>query len=106
MQDRKKDMIISGGENIYPAELEELLVGVPGLAEAVVIGRPDNTWGEVPLVVAVRQAESSTTDEDVLAVFVDRVARFKRPKAVTWVGALPRTAMGKVQKHVLRDDLA
>lgn len=105
MQDRKKDMIISGGENIYPAELEELLVGVPGLAEAAVIGRPDNTWGEVPVVVAVRQPESSTTDEDVLAVFVDRVARFKRPKEVIWVGSLPRTAMGKVQKHVLRNDL-
>jgi fatty-acyl-CoA synthase len=105
MQDRKKDMIISGGENIYPAELEELLVGVPGLAEAAVIGRPDNTWGEVPVVVAVSQPGSSTTDEDVLAVFVDRVARFKRPKEVIWVGSLPRTAMGKVQKHVLRNDL-
>jgi fatty-acyl-CoA synthase len=102
---RRKDLIISGGENIYPAELEDLLVGLPGVAEAVVVAQPDRRWGEVPVVVAVRAAGSDVTDAAVLAVFDGRVARYKAPKGVIWVDALPRTAMGKVRKHVLRDVL-
>jgi len=100
---RRKDLIISGGENIYPAELEDLLVGLPGVAEAVVVAQPDRRWGEVPVVVAVRAAGSDVTDAAVLAVFDGRVARYKAPKGVIWVDALPRTAMGKVRKHVLRE---
>ena len=105
VQDRKKDMIISGGENVYPAELEQLLVGVAGVVEATVIGRADPRWGEVPIVVAVRK-DDTVAEDDLLAVFDDRVARYKVPKTVAWVDALPRTAMGKVQKHLLRADLA
>ncbi len=105
VQDRKKDMIISGGENVYPAELEQLLVGVPGVVESTIIGRADDRWGEVPIVVAVRDDET-VVDDDLLAVFDGRVARYKAPKAVAWVDSLPRTAMGKVQKHLLRADLA
>jgi fatty-acyl-CoA synthase len=100
---RRKDLIISGGENIYPAELEDLLVDVPGVAEAVVVARPDHRWGEVPVVVAVRAADADVTDEALIAAFEGRVARYKVPKAVIWIDALPRTAMGKVRKHVLRD---
>jgi fatty-acyl-CoA synthase len=90
---------------VYPAELEQLLVGVPGVVESTIIGRADDRWGEVPIVVAVRDDET-VVDDDLLAVFDGRVARYKAPKAVAWVDSLPRTAMGKVQKHLLRADLA
>lgn len=102
IDDRKRDVVVSGGENIYPAELENVLGDVSELAEFTVIGVPDDRWGEVPLVVAV-PAEGSTIDaEEILRAFDGRLARFKHPKAVRWVEALPRTALGKVQKHEVR----
>ena len=104
IQDRKKDLIISGGENVYPAELEGFLIGVPGVSEAAIIGRPDERWGEVPVIVAVA-ATAPIDAAELLARFEGQVARYKIPKRVIWVEALPRTAMGKVQKHLLRDSL-
>jgi fatty-acyl-CoA synthase len=106
VRDRKKDMIISGGENIYPAELEAVLAECPDIAEAAVIARPDARWGEVPVAVVVRRPGAALDEAAVLAVFAGRLARFKHPGAVIFVDSLPRNAMGKVQKFRLRELIA
>ena len=93
--DRLKHVIISGGENIYPAELERVLSDFDGLTEFAIVGRDDPRWGQVPVVVAARSGPRVTSD-DVLAHFEGRIARFKRPKDVVFVEALPRNALGKV----------
>ncbi|MBT0565361.1 long-chain-fatty-acid--CoA ligase [Williamsia sp. CHRR-6] len=99
--DRKKDMIISGGENIYCAELENVLADHPLIVEAAVIGRSDPTWGEVPIAVVVTSGEQVSVAD--LTVFLDqRLARFKHPKDVVVLSELPRTATGKVRKPDLR----
>ncbi|OBF95962.1 long-chain fatty acid--CoA ligase [Mycobacterium sp. 852002-51152_SCH6134967] len=102
--DRKKDMIISGGENIYCAEVENALAAHPAIAEVAVIGRPDEKWGEVPVaVVALGAAEQTDLDLRELDAFLDeRLARYKHPKAVEVVDALPRNPAGKVLKTELR----
>lgn len=92
---RLKHVIISGGENIYPAEIERLLIGTPGLAEVSVVGRPDPHWGEVPVIVAA-VTESGPTAQDLLTLCEDQIARFKRPKDVVFVDALPKNALGKI----------
>ena len=106
IDDRKKDVVISGGENIYPAELENVLGDLDHLAESTVIARPDERWGEVPIVVAVAAEGHEPDTPAVLSAFDGRLARFKHPKDVVWVAALPRNAMGKVLKHEVRDMLA
>ncbi|WP_338887063.1 fatty-acid--CoA ligase FadD5 [Rhodococcus sovatensis] len=100
--DRKKDMIISGGENIYCAEVENVLFGHPRILEAAVIGRPDDRWGEVPVaVVALKDSEDLTLDE--LVVWLgDHLARYKHPRELVILDALPRNASGKVVKVALR----
>ncbi len=107
IDDRRTDMIISGGENIYPAELEEVLSGTDLVAEASVVGLADERWGEVPVIVAVRASRGAgASDADIAAellrLFDGRLARFKHPKAVFWADRLPRTALGKVRKHEVR----
>lgn len=92
---RSKHVIISGGENIYPAELERIVNRLPGIVEAAVVGRSDEKWGEVPVVVAV-VGDSGLTQESILDVFTDQVARFKQPRDVVFVNELPKNAMGKV----------
>lgn len=102
---RAKDLIISGGFNIYPAEVENLLDAVPGVAESAVIGVPHADMGEA--VVAVIQArDKSLTEADVLAAIADDLARFKQPRRVIFVPELPRNTMGKVQKKQLRETYA
>jgi fatty-acyl-CoA synthase len=93
--DRLKHIIISGGENIYPAELKRLTNTLDTLAESTIIGVPDPKWGEVPVVVAVRK-NPETSQEVVLSVFDGGIAKFKRPRRVVFVDALPRNVMGKV----------
>jgi fatty-acyl-CoA synthase len=102
--DRKKDMIISGGENIYCAEVENVLAGHPAIAEVAVIGRPHARWGEVPVaVVALGAASDQTLDLGDLDQFLtERLARYKHPKALEIVDALPRNPAGKVLKTELR----
>ncbi|MEO1688081.1 MAG: long-chain fatty acid--CoA ligase [Pseudomonadota bacterium] len=103
--DRWKDMYISGGENVYPAEVESVLFALPGVADAAVIGKPDDRWGEVGLAVIVR-AEGAAIDEAAVIAHCDgRLARYKIPKAVTFIDVLPRNATGKVLKRELRDAL-
>jgi fatty-acyl-CoA synthase len=98
---RRKDMIISGGENIYPAEIENLLASHPGVQECAVVGLPDSKWGEVVVVAVVARPEATATDEDVLAFLAARIARYKLPRRIVWMDALPKTALGKVQKPQL-----
>ena len=100
--DRKKDMIISGGENIYCAEVENALAAHPAVVEAAVIGRADDRWGEVPVAVVAISADQLLLED--LADFLDeRLARYKHPKALEVVAALPRNPAGKVLKTELRE---
>jgi fatty-acyl-CoA synthase len=98
--DRKKDMIISGGENIYCAEVENALAAHPAIVEVAVIGRADEKWGEVPVAVAAVHTDLDLGDLDQF--LTDRLARYKHPKALEIVGALPRNPAGKVLKTELR----
>ncbi len=103
--DRKKDMIISGGENIYCAEVENVLAGHPAIAEVAVIGRPDEKWGEVPVAVVALGSDgtdSGVTLSDLDGFLTERLARYKHPKALEVVDALPRNPAGKVLKTELR----
>jgi fatty-acyl-CoA synthase len=99
---RSKEMIISGGENIYPAEIENLLIESPDIAEASVIGRPDARWGEIVVAVVVPKADHAISSEQVLQLLEGRIARFKHPKEVVVVDQLPKTALGKVRKEDVR----
>jgi fatty-acyl-CoA synthase len=102
--DRWKDMYISGGENVYPAEVENVLFQHPAIAEAAVIGVPHPKWQEVGKAVVVLKAGETLSAEEVLAFCQDKLARYKIPKSVVFVDALPRTAAGKVLKRTLREE--
>ncbi len=97
---RSKDVIISGGENVYPAELENVLADCPAIAEAAVVGVADPRWGEAACACIVRR--DALDEAAVLALFRDRLAKFKHPRRVVFLEALPRNAMGKVQKFELK----
>ena len=99
---RKKELIISGGENIYPAEIENVLAESPDIAEVAVIGRPDERWGEVVVAVVVPVEGCTLTAEGVTQILEGRIARYKLPKEVVFVDQLPRTALGKVRKDDVR----
>ncbi|MGW0911201.1 o-succinylbenzoate--CoA ligase [Streptomyces sp. NPDC002784] len=100
--DRIKDMIISGGENIYPAEIEDLLLAHPDIAECAVIGVPDDTWGEVPRAVVVPREGAAPDPGDLLASLTGHLAKYKIPKSLVLADRLPRTASGKLLKSRLR----
>ncbi|MCA2207078.1 fatty-acid--CoA ligase FadD5 [Nocardia rosealba] len=100
--DRKKDMIISGGENIYCAEVENVLFAHPRIREAAVIGRADDKWGEVPVAVVVTEDDGDITLAELADHLDAHLARYKHPKALVVIDALPRNAGGKVVKHELR----
>ena len=102
---RKTELIISGGENIHPAEIENLVMGWPGVAEAVVVGVPDARWGEVPVLVIEPRPGAQVDVDALMASLDDRLARFKRPRRVVLVAELPRTALGKVHRVAVRTDL-
>lgn len=98
---RLKDMIISGGENIYPAEVESVMHAHPAVAEAALIGVPDDTWGEVGRAIVVVTAGHTLSEGDLLAFVRDRLARYKVPKSVVFVEALPKTGPGKIDRQQL-----
>lgn len=100
--DRKKDMFISGGENVYPAEIEMVAAAHPAVAECAVVGLPDPRWGEVGHLAVVVRPETEFRREQLLAWLEPRLARYKLPKAVIVLDRLPRTGSGKVQKAELR----
>ncbi len=101
--DRKKDMFISGGENVYPAEVENALYELPEIAEAAVIGVPDKKWGEVGKAIVVLKKGKELSEEQILAHLKTRLAKFKVPASVAFIDVLPRNAMGKVLKNALRE---
>jgi fatty-acyl-CoA synthase len=100
--DRWKDMYITGGENVYPAEVESVIAAVSGVADAGVIGVPDPRWGETGCAYVVLQPGAAITAEHILSHCAARLARYKHPSSVRFVDALPRTASGKIRKDVLR----
>ena len=106
IRDRTKDLIISGGENIYPAEVEDALYQHPAVAECAVIGVPDEHWGEVGRAVVVLREGTPVEAEELLAFLDGRIARYKIPKSVVFTESLPRTASGKVIKKELRSRFA
>jgi acyl-CoA synthetase (AMP-forming)/AMP-acid ligase II len=102
LRDRSKDVVISGGSNVYPREVEEVLMQHPGVAEVAVVGAPDEEWGEVVVAFVVGAVEPAELDAHLL----ERIARFKRPKRYVFVAALPKNSYGKVLKRDLRNQLA
>lgn len=102
LRDRTKDMYISGGENVYPTEIENALLNIPGVAEAAVIGVPDNKWGEVGRAFIVLRQDSTLDSDAIIDAVSPNLGRYKLPKSIVFVDTLPRTATGKVQKHLLR----
>ena len=105
VHDRKKNMIISGGENIYAAEIERVLLEHPDVADCGVIGRPDPKWDEVPVAYIVCRENMTIGAEEVKTFVGQHLARFKIPREVVFVKSLPRTALGKVQHFMLRETL-
>lgn len=103
--DRWKDMYISGGENVYPAEVEQVLFHHPNVLDVAVIGIADDRWGEVGVAVVVPRDPGVFDDEELLAFCEEKLARYKIPKQVRTLGELPRNAAGKVLKRSLREDL-
>jgi long-chain acyl-CoA synthetase len=107
LKDRSKDLIISGGSNIYPREVEEVLLRHPAVAEAAVIGSPDADWGEVVVAFVVPAGGRQAPSADALDAWcLGELARFKRPKRYRFVAALPKNNYGKVLKTELRRILA
>jgi malonyl-CoA/methylmalonyl-CoA synthetase len=103
---RAKDLVISGGFNVYPKEIELEIDALPGVLESAVIGVPHPDLGEAVVAVVARQPGATLAQDDVLAALHGRLARFKQPKRVCLVDELPRNAMGKVQKALLREQYA
>ena len=102
VHDRKQNLIVSGGENIYPAEVERVLLEHPDVAECGVIGRPDPRWDEVPVAYVIRRSGCTVEADDLRAHVLQQLARFKVPRDIIFVDDLPRTALGKVQHFMLR----
>src|SRR5690606_34159096 len=100
--DRKKDMIIRGGENVYPVEVEEVLYEMDEVLEAAVVGIPHEIYGEVPKAFIVLKDGRQLTEEDVIAFCKKKLAKYKCAQEVAFLETLPRNASGKVLKHVLR----
>jgi len=100
--DRSKDMLVSGAENIYPVEIENTLYQNDAVAECAVFGIPDDRWGEVPVAHVVLAPGAVATEAELIDFCAARIARFKRPRLVKFVGSLPKTPVGKIQKNLLR----
>ena len=101
--DRKKEIIVSGGENISSLEIELALSAHPGIYECAVIAVPDDKWGEVPKALVVRKENAAATEEDLLAFLRERIAKFKVPKSVEFLPSLPKGGTGKILKKQLRE---
>ena len=102
IRDRLKDMIISGGENIYPAEIESVIIGIPGVNEVAVIGLADEKWGEIACAIVVAD-QGQVSEQQIVEFCGTRLARYKMPKKVIFAEAIPRNPTGKILKRVLRD---
>jgi len=105
IKDRIKDMIISGGENIYPAEIENVIIAHPAINEVAVIGLPDEKWGEIACAIVVGD-ESSLSEEELIKHCAEKLSRFKLPKKVIFIEVIPRNPAGKILKRVLKEQFA
>lgn len=101
--DRSKDMLVSGGENVCPAEIENALYQHEAVAECAVFGIPDNCWGEVPAAHVVLAPDNAVSEDELIAFCALKIARFKRPRVVKFVESLPKTSIGKIRKNALRE---
>jgi acyl-CoA synthetase (AMP-forming)/AMP-acid ligase II len=104
--DRKKDMILTGGENVYPREVEEALYEHPAVLEVAVVGAPDPKWGEKVVAVVCLREGGQASQAELIAFTRERIASYKKPKHVVFIDALPKNASGKVLKRELRDWIA
>ena len=102
--DRSKDMIISGGENIYPSEIERVLYDHPAVSECAVFGIPHGKWGEVPAAYVTLKPGAAATGDELEAHCAHHLARFKRPRLIRFVDSFPKTAIGKIQKNLLKEE--
>jgi long-chain acyl-CoA synthetase len=102
LADRKHDMIISGGENIYPAEIEEIITQLKAVSEVAVIGVPNEQWGEEVKAIVQLKNSGEITEQDILDHCKENLAGYKRPRSVLFVDDFPRTATGKILKRILR----
>lgn len=103
IHDRVKDMIVSGGENVYPAEVENAIFGAPGVADVAVIGVPDEKWGEAVKAIVVKKPGEDPSPESIIAWAKERIAGYKAPKSVDFIEALPRNPSGKILRKDLRE---
>jgi long-chain acyl-CoA synthetase len=103
IRDRIKDMIVSGGENVYPAELESVLMGHPAVADVAVIGVPDERWGEAVKAIVVRRPGAELTEQELVDWSRERLAGYKRPRSVDFTDTIPRNPSGKILKRELRE---
>jgi long-chain acyl-CoA synthetase len=102
IHDRVKDMIVSGGENVYPAEVENVLMAHPAIADVAVIGVPDDRWGETGKAIVVKAPGAEVTEQEIIDFARERLAKFKCPSSVEWIDVLPRNPSGKILKKDLR----
>jgi acyl-CoA synthetase (AMP-forming)/AMP-acid ligase II len=102
LQDRLKDMVITGGENVYPAEIENVMADHPAVLEVAIIGVPSERWGEAIKALVVRSPKVTASESDLIDFTRARIAHYKCPTSVEFVDSLPRNATGKVLKHLLR----
>ncbi len=101
--DRAKDMLISGGENVYPKEIEDVLYRLDAVSECAVFGVPDDKWGELPAAYILLKPDARLTEEDVVTHCTRHLAEFKRPRVVKFVTDFPKTPIGKIQKNLLKE---
>ena len=105
LTDRKSDMIISGGENVYPTEVENVIYTHPAVLECSVVATPDERWGEIVHAVIVVRDGAQVSSEEIIGYCRQTLAGYKCPKTVTFVEALPKTAIGKISRKVVREQL-
>jgi acyl-CoA synthetase (AMP-forming)/AMP-acid ligase II len=101
--DRKKDMILTGGENVYSTEVENILYMHPAILECAVVGVPDEKWGEAVKAIVVLKPHQKATDQEIIQFCKDRIAHYKAPKSIDFMDVLPKTGSGKIQKRELRN---
>lgn len=105
LKDRTSDMIISGGYNVYPREVEDVLLGHPAIAECAVVGAPDDKWVEVVTAVVVLRAGQAVGEQDLISYVAQSLASYKKPQRIVFAQAIPKTAVGKVNRKLLRDQM-